>query len=398
MNCINCGSTIPDTSIYCPYCGASAITGEANPEGSSPIQVQDISQAAPAPQDRQCPHCGGALLENMKFCGFCGSRLEDAPPPPAEEAQAAPPKKKRKRLPIVLSVIASVLVVAIIAGLLTNWFGFYGPGAKIISAFKNTFEEGNLSITFTVNGDASDQITCKLDIDQQRNDLSLVLIKGEDELICAIREGYLIARNISWTGQNSYTAYNISTYLDAFFESSSDGISASMVEKLLKGISPALYEDVCKFVDFDKLDGCLLKLYRKLNSDSWLKKNAGYSQTKANGATVYSFDPDTYDLAHATLECFKKVFRDEGDYDSLQDALSHSKDSLQELDYTVEFEVKDKKLTALGLQVPNHFELDIRFDCIGSTSIDTASLDALLDKAAYEELSFMALINILSAL
>lgn len=352
MQCIRCSAEIPDGSIFCPFCGGSAITGEATEQSISPQQAQ-----APVVKKK--------------------------------------PRKKRRKLKITLSVIAAVLIVVLVAGWLTNWFGFYGPGTKILNAFKNTFQKGNFTISFTING--TQRVNCQMDIDWSRNDMTMLMTEADGSFICAIKDNYLITKKISFGKEPAYNAYNITGFLNILFRVSSGDGKGINWKSTLNSLSPGLYEELSKDIDFSKMDAGLLKLLRKTNSNQWLKKNAGFSHSKENGADIYSFQPDTYKLASATLACFEKAFKNDAKYDALQNSLSQSKGNLQALDYTVDLAVKDKLLTDINIRIADQTSVGVHFGQFGTTTLDTARLDSMLDKAEFKDLSIVALLNILYA-
>ena len=134
-------------------------------------------------------------------------------PAPFESTPQKPskPKKRRRALPIILSVIAGILVLAIVAGLLTNWFGLYGPTAKIRSATLNTLEEE--SFTLTVSTEDSEMVY-EVRIDFKNEDLTIVAVDEEGSITGGIYDGYLIRYS---DFHNCYTCSDATEIIEAFF-------------------------------------------------------------------------------------------------------------------------------------------------------------------------------------
>ena len=73
MNCKNCGKSIPNQSLFCPYCGASS---PAMPEPTAPISSyappgQSVSDKMKG-KVKTCPRCGTLLGKREKVCSVCG--------------------------------------------------------------------------------------------------------------------------------------------------------------------------------------------------------------------------------------------------------------------------------------------------------------------------------------
>lgn len=64
MNCIKCGQTIPDGSLFCNHCGAK--------------------------QETRCPECGAVLPAGSRFCNQCGAAVNAQPKPAAPSFVSAP--------------------------------------------------------------------------------------------------------------------------------------------------------------------------------------------------------------------------------------------------------------------------------------------------------------------
>lgn len=368
----------------------------------------------------KCNHCNSELTEGSAFCPYCGSYIEpaviqpdvptyDSAPTtvlssacmpfyaPMQESDpstgafdAPEPKKKPKTGLWILAAVAGLLVAVIIAGLCTNWFGFYGPATKIASAADKTLTAGSFTVDFNISiesessySDFNQNIdgTIEVILDLKEQELTM-LAESEVEDITftiAIYDGYLI------TGTSGYfSKQDISEELDIFFESY-DSTKELDWEELLNSIEDDLYDEVSEVINFDKLEKCLFAYARKLNNNQWLKENAGYSSTKENGVNVHQFKPKNYKFLNASLKCFENAFIDNDDYDDLMDQLKDSKSELNSVDFELAFGIKSGKLTSIDFEMDQddtNVKLELEFDKIGNTSTNENDLKDMLDKAS----------------
>lgn len=276
----------------------------------------------------------------------------------------------RKKL--TLCITAGLLVIALLAGLLTNWFGFYGPAKKVISASKNTLEAKSFSVQVDLKaGSLSLSGTLQVQIDTEQRILSAALINEEDEINLAIYQNHLIFS----VGFLTY-AKDISGPLNRFFDMLEDDQETDWAQ-LLQDIAPELYDEIEDDLDFDKVDSSILRLYRKLNSERWLKKNAGWSEEKKDNLTLYRFEPDTTKLLQSSLKCFKKVFRNPERYDALMKDLGEA----ATVDLNMELGLKNDLLDSFRLCANDSVEISLNFTGIGSTSMNERDLERTLKRA-----------------
>lgn len=71
MKCAACGSALPDSSKFCPACGAKVVSGRTLNEGSH--TRQEIWEGSV----RKCPQCGAVLESFAAYCPACGYELRD---------------------------------------------------------------------------------------------------------------------------------------------------------------------------------------------------------------------------------------------------------------------------------------------------------------------------------
>ncbi|MBQ9762403.1 MAG: hypothetical protein IJV82_04925 [Oscillospiraceae bacterium] len=335
-----------------------------------PIENNDI------PFNQNCLDSQARLVVESPYPIDQEDDVADYSKPPEDTPKKAP-KRKRKLLPIILASIAGLLVLAIVIGLCTNWYGFYGPGAKILSAGKETIAAGSFTVDiFFQVGKSTREYTMQVVFDPDARVLSVLCQEDDGNLGFAIYNGFFINSKKKKT--------DIREPLDKLFDmfSSGDGSKKSWEERL-KDINEELYEQVRDKIDFDKINRCLVRFYRKLNSNQWLEKNAGYSMEKRNNITMYRFEPDTYELLDASLECFRDIFQDEEDFESIQDSLREEKENLNSVDYQISFGIQEDLMTHIGLEIRNTklITFNLNISDIGSTGIDTDTLAKLLEKA-----------------
>lgn len=425
MKCAYCNSSIPDGSVFCPYCG-NAPEPSASP---APIPPAEPVRA------KSCVNCGHPLADDDIFCGFCGKDCRPAAPapipvtipvvPPVAEPDAPisqmpisepvpdPPsgktvaakkakKKKGKALKITLIVTSILLVVALVVGLFTNWYGLNGPAVQIVSAAKKTLESGSFHVKITQSAeyhyedydydyDYSDSIAYDVSIDFENRELTVVQVNDDDNTVeLAIYDGYQIVYDeyrydyYSDSYSSGYYAYDISDDIDKLFdiyESTGDFNLKDFLEEL----DEDAYDDAEDMMDMEELEKSLKDVWGNLNNEWWLKEHAGYSKTSSNGVTTHTLHPeDLYELSSEVLGEFEDAFEDEDDYEDIQDSLKDIKSDLRDVDIELIMEVEDGCLSRVKLSNEHEYgsrTVEIELTKIGTTGIDTETLDAILETA-----------------
>lgn len=353
----------------------------------------------------RCTNCGAELPEGTSFCTCCGAQ-QTAPmgydagysSDPYRSDAYVPPitsKKKKSKSPLGLIIaagVAGVLVVTIIIGLLTNWFGLYGPVSRIAVAANNTINKGNFTIEVTMDNDGTEvEATFHVDIDVKKRDLTLLFeTEGKDgwtgltyTSYLAIYDGYAINGQVYEDGREEYRKQDISDTLEKVFDAYEDAKDMDL-DQLLETLEDEADIDLSDYLNIKAFKKCVKAYGRKLNNNKWLKENAGYTKTKRNGVTLYEFEPNNYKFIRASLECFETAFDDEDDYEDIMDSLKDSKSSINATDLELSFGVKGNKLVELSVQVETKYttmEAKMEITNIGSTSIDEDFLEDMLDKA-----------------
>ena len=368
----------------------------------------------------KCHNCGAELAEGVSFCCYCGSQLSVPPSPEAPDAAiqtpdaaiapenpaqdsvilppAPEPKPKKPVGLIIAACIAAVLTVVVVLGLCTNWFGFYGPGTRIATAAKNTFEKGNFTVELTIEygyqGLSSENyvmdMTIQVDLDMKKQELMLYgettqdLGSGDYISYIAIIDGYSIS-GYKYSGQEYYTKTDISEDLEEFFEAYEDTKDTDW-DDLFDLIEENTGEDLEDIIDLKAFKKCLRAYSRSLNSNKWLKENAGFSTHTSNGVRYYEFEPDLYKFSKASLELFEDAFQDEDDYEDSMEAIKDSRSTLNDTDLELLFGIKRSKLVEIEIKYETesngiNIAYEMEFTHIGSTDIDVSTLEEMLSKA-----------------
>lgn len=294
-------------------------------------------------------------------------------------------KAKRKRWPLVLGIVLGCLVLLIggvvTAGLMTNWFGFYGPMTKIALAGKNTLDSGSFTCIGTITTDSADTtVTVKTQIDPAQRELNMALLSQRGSTIAAVYDGNFIVNYVLACSKTDISS-GVDTFFNLAYGSSGDG--EQDWEKTFQEFDDALYNEYKDDIDFEKIDKCLINYFRQLNSNRWLGENAGFSEETRDGVTYYRFSPDLHKLLTASLECFRDIFKNEDTYRKALNYLNDQKTTLKERDFMVCFGIAEDMLVHLELKMDadtGTTAFDLEISDFGSTAVDVAALKKLLDK------------------
>ena len=353
----------------------------------------------------KCIRCGAEIDEGASFCSFCGAP-QTVPNPTVEpaiqnpESAELPPQPRRKKHVglIIIACIAALLVIVAVTGICTNWFGFYGPATRIALAAGNTAGKGNFTIEMStstkimktssysvMSGDAYVQV----DIDPENRKL---LLYGKSEqkylgqtltIYIGIIDGNLITGTALGRFQN-YQKEDISEELDEFFDTYDDPKQIDWAE-LFDIIKENTKIDPNEYIDVDIFEECILAYFRKLNSNSWLKENAGYSTAKEDGIRYYNFDMDLYDFSQTTLACFEEAFESGEDYKEIMQRLSNAQTMHPGFDVELHFGVQRNRLEEINMRLGSDnllIDCTLEFEGFGNTEIPMFILEDLLMKAA----------------
>lgn len=304
-------------------------------------------------------HCGAEAAENMALPSDCGN--------------ASPGKRKKQGFVIVICVALSILAVLAALWLCVG----FGPSARLAKALGNTLRAGSFTAHYAAttrygSKEYSATLTCKAAINYDTRELTLTVFDRDGKIKYAVYDGYYLTCR---SGENGYTAEYIGDGLQRFFAAGSS-LEDLNLEQLLQDLGIA--DAVKEVMNIEKMERSAPKLFRDLNSRSWLRKYAGFSQSRSDSATVYTFQPELPTLATAVLSEFEDAFYTAADYQNTLEAVCADwagpelelsvglrGGTLSQLEYSL---TDDRRTTTM----------QIRFTDIGNTHID-AELEVLED-------------------
>lgn len=408
MECKHCGTPNPDGSMFCLNCGqtltqqscldaeAAASAEAATPETSPVFTEEPASETVDAPGAAVCPVCGTAVEDGTVFCSNCGANISPVSAPDAVLSLSAfekstakkKPKKVKKILLTIGLVIAALLVVFVIVGICTNWFGLNGPLTQIASATEKTFSKHNFSADFTIEVDGEEfEGTVFFDMDVE-NEIIHMLLNAEhdgDEIIIAIYDDHLI-----YGSEDNLSSIDVSMYISSICDAIEYSKDSSMSfdeawDRLIDLIPNKKQEEIND--DYVKLDTLkkLIKTFfiKKLNNASWLKENAGYSTESENGIKMHKFEPEVGPLLVASAEHFESAFAKSSVYDDVMDFAEDAEEYTEDWEIYVGFGIKGGKLVLLEAAIgeDEFVSVSCSFYDIGKTTLNEDELDDLLDDA-----------------
>jgi hypothetical protein len=122
MFCRKCGKSIPDDSVFCPYCGEAITTAEPEEE-----ETED-SEANEAPYGR-CERCGNPLqADDGTLCEDCAAKMLHAYSDPPEQTYfdrdelTEKPVNHGGKGPMITAIVFVVVFFLIIGALVINGY------------------------------------------------------------------------------------------------------------------------------------------------------------------------------------------------------------------------------------------------------------------------------------
>lgn len=337
-----------------------------------------------------CKNCNAEISDASVFCTVCGHKIESAEIPANTGIKTPAPKPRKKSTGKIVALIGAIAAVCcvgfiglvLIAGILTDWFGLNGPAKQITSAAEKTLNAKTFTIEHVYSFDdgfisGEEEGTMQVSIDTQKRELTIFAEQNQGQVL-AIYDDYLISGSEAF----GYYRYDISDELDEFFDELED-LKKNDAD-LEEAIEDQFGNDVADDIDYDTLGKCLKKYFKKLNSKSWLKENAGYSVKKEDGVKIHCFSPDIYKFCEVSLPFFEKAFEDKDTYEDLEDDLRRAKSDMQDTDVIIKVGVKSGKLVSIDVESitdETESQLELKFTKIGNTKIDYDDLDDLIDRA-----------------
>lgn len=332
-----------------------------------------------------CKNCNNELAEGSTFCTNCGAHVEEelttfctncgsempvtaASCPACGQATAAPEKKlpiPKNILTIGIAAVAAILVIVLVVSLFSALFAAPMPQ----EAVEKLIENGNFTIEGKVGGTKT---TIMVDMDVKKHELTVYMKSKDTEM--AIYDGQMIT---GYDGE--YYAEDISDEIDMFFDSYQAFIDEKW-EDLFELVEDEMNVDVTDYVSAKSFKKGMDTFKKNMKNEKWLEKNADYSVETKKGIKYHTYEPNLYDFALATLECFEKSFEDKDDYEDVVDMLKEAKKMIKSIKGEMTFGIKGSNLTSIELKVSSA-KLSFDISDIGKTKIDTDKLEDMLDDA-----------------
>lgn len=266
-------------------------------------------------------------------------------------------KRRKKGLFIALGVTVALLVGAVVAGVLTNGFGWVTPLLGLVKATKKTVESESMTVTVSLKREVvwgSEGYTA--DGRFLRTDEGPTLL------------GTLEGKPMALTGEKVYWLNGGQSYIADLPNTDDSAVNWEGVLRLF-----GLENDV----DTEKLKDFALDVYRQyLCDDVWLAEKLGFEQNE----TVYRFRPKAEE---AVTSLFDMAVQHELFSRDLQTQIEEKLDAVSwELveQPCLTFTVEDGWLRRMELTATverNALTLTVSFDDLGTTTIGDAELGAV---------------------
>lgn len=255
---------------------------------------------------KTCPNCGRVMPDHANFCPICGltvpAAAESVIEPDQSVVQAQPlyteptametPSVKtfnwRKFWKVSGMVLCLLVIVILVAGLLTNWFG--GPLGGLFAAAKRTFEADSMTISLEVDSKEVDGTAeLQYSIDHENESFQILLYNGDTTMLY-MDESYIYSYSKNWSSSKEETPEELAEAILTI---------TSGDEEKIKDFSEDLMDDMDVDYDEDDLKKFSDRLYKDcLCNSAWLEKCLGFKQ---HGNT-YSFSIDLEDTFESILE------------------------------------------------------------------------------------------------
>lgn len=305
----------------------------------------------------------------------------------SEKEPTCPNSKKKAKYKYILWTAVLLLILAfVVSGIVTDWFGLYGPASKISIAGAKTFIAQNFSADFEIStGKLYVEGILQLNIDQDNETIEVYLeaVSGKTVYIAAIYDSKLI-----YGTQKHLFSKDIGPQLENYFRKS-DKKSAKIrsIDDALDLLFNIIPEDLQQkinesYLDLDETKDLLKSfLFTKLNRTSWLKEHAAYKTYRVDGVQYHTFRTEKGELLSDMLEHFESAFISE----KLHNQLQQSAEAIQQSDSSTEtlFAIDDGFLCKFEsiTRSPNKTSyITVEFHSIGATKIDYEQLSELLQK------------------
>lgn len=294
-------------------------------------------------------------------------------------------KKRSSKVWIwVVGGLVAVLLIALVVGLATDWFGLYGPLTKIALGAKNLADGKSATATFSASASGDIQIDGALqwrwDPEQRELAADLQFRLNDQDYRYGIVDKCVVFRN----DRGKAKCVDISKELDQFFDAmEGESDLDESLEELLETVFKAA--GIHKQIDSAEAVKCLKSGFFRWNRTDWLEDNAGYTLKKKDDIAVHCLEPKTGKLLLELVQQFEPAFNRRSDYLDVASGLRELRTQLNE-DYSVSLALGLRKGTLVLLDGNVDWKgtavsFQIRFDNIGTTKVDTASLREIKNEA-----------------
>lgn len=383
MECRNCGAANNEGYAFCLNCGCP-LTPQPTEEPQHPPVAETAILNTPTettvPQYHEPIPAYTTPVDPMPvYVGY----------EPPVESEPVKPKKGKKLFVLIGAILAALVLVVVIAGLCTNWFGLNGPMVQIGSAASKTLSQYNFSADYEVEA-AGMNITgvLYLDMDVEKEVVNAYLdaTANGETLILAIYDDYLI-----YGSEDDLTCMDISVYISVVCDTIDEKLIPEMsfdeaLDLLFDFIPNSTQEEINdEYIELTTLKKLIKSFFnKKLNNATWLKNNAGYSTSMSNGIKIHSFEPDAAEFLTASVEHFEDAFVDSSMYDDLMNAVELVDEYSDDIEIYAGFGIKGGKLVQIEAEVTydaSTIYAFCEFYDIGKTEVDEDFLEDLLDEA-----------------
>lgn len=148
--CKFCGEDIPDTDIFCKFCGMELSAEKLPEENKSSAALCAHCGCEVADGEKYCIHCGSCLNSDNQQCSYCGAKLRDGASFCSECGKQQEITKK-KRFPSLLKNRKIIMAAALI--LMTLIITFVCIRSQPKNAIVGVWMDGTNKVTFTRDGD-----------------------------------------------------------------------------------------------------------------------------------------------------------------------------------------------------------------------------------------------------
>jgi hypothetical protein len=297
--------------------------------------------------------------------------------PDVVQVENAPVVSKNKRKIRFLQIgIASILsVTALLVSLLLF---LSGPLEEIVSAVRDTLEEGKMIIQYRSYQDGElAEGSIQLEIHPEERRLTLLAeIGGLQPRRIAIYDDHLILEAGSVT-----LAQNISRELKEFFDTYEALGKNTIDQARLLELLELLMANPEEYLDLQKLAKCIGNYGKSLNNGKWLGKYAGFEEKKIDGVTCYCFRPDVYEFTRESVTYLEDAFRNAKDYADLMTDLKKAEHDLRNKKFSLVLGAKDGVLSFAEIQTAAATAVRLDIAALGYTKINPTQLEEMLGRA-----------------